>query len=174
MPFLILVLYGLIVLSQGLRAVWCVGQLAFSLGDMTAQLDTATVDQITDEFSAAPLLMAPLSAATVKMRIMSVTPMMSGGAHPSVIGAQVAWCQTTDSATLACPGSGNSLPALPSGVTFPLGMLTSATSSVIVSQASYTYHPNVPSFLSPTAGYAIDRVNFFTPRLSPTVDCPSC
>ena len=168
LPILMAILCGCVVGSQALEAVQKVSTICSDIADLTAQLQTATPSALSDEFSAADVMISPLPQGNLTIRISSVVPVMANG---QVTGAVTSWCQTS-SAAAPCPAKGSPVTRFQNGATFPTGMLTGPSSSVVVSEVGYTYAPPIATTL--TSGVDIYRVSFLVPRSSTEVSCPSC
>ena len=72
-PVLISMYFGLAEVCQGFMAQKRAGQAAAMVGDLVAQRDVITGDEIDDTFEIGDLIMKPFPSTTLMMRVSSVT-----------------------------------------------------------------------------------------------------
>lgn len=167
-PMLLAVVFGLIGFSQAFSAVQNVNAICSSVADLTAQVQSTTPAAIADEFQVAGYMLGSQPVANLSIRITSALPVMTNG---QVTGAVVGWCQASGAA-LACPAKGAPLASLQNGYHLPLGMMTTSSSSIIVTEVSYAFVSPVSTVLP--NGLNLYNVSFLSPRLSAQVTCAAC
>jgi Flp pilus assembly protein TadG len=121
-PIMLAMYFGLAELTLAMMAERRASHAASVVADLVAQSTQVNAAQVTDIFTVGGVILKPLPAAPLKMRITSVKADAAGS--PMVI-----WSQ------------GNGLTALAAGGTptgFPTGLLA-VGDSVIMAEAAYTY-----------------------------------
>jgi Flp pilus assembly protein TadG len=151
-PLMILLFFGLGELGQGLMAQRRTSHIASTIGDLSAQATTLHQSDITDIFSVANIMMAPLPTSTLKMRITSVTAGNDANKTP-----KVDWSKGQGLSDL---GTGTT-------VTVPVGLLTASGDSVIMAESTYTYASPVGVVLP--HGLNFSETFYFRPRKSTNV-----
>ncbi|WP_165923376.1 TadE/TadG family type IV pilus assembly protein [Bosea sp. BK604] len=154
MPVMLLVYFGVVEIAQGVMIDRKVSQLNRALADLTSQakgsLPTADRDNI---FEAAKSIMAPYTG-NPKMMIASIV------VDNSSI-AKVCWSEAKNTTALARGTT----------VTLPEG-LRIANSSVIMSQASYSFMPTVGYVLTGAVEIGGSKI-FMRPRVGKSGGSPS-
>ena len=130
-PALIACYFGLAEMCGALMAERKVSHIASAIGDLVAQGTTINTAGITDIWTVANTLMAPMPTTSLTLRVSSIT------ADPTTGKTSIAWTksQGTWSGTNASPSA-----TVPSGI-------VAAGGSVILSEASYTYTSPVSDFI---------------------------
>jgi len=154
-PALIACYFGLAEMCGALMAERKTSHIASAIGDLVAQGTTMTPSGMTDIWTVANTLMAPMPTASLSMRVTSIVA-------DSKDATTIAWTQALGSwsGVHATPD-----PAVPSGI-------VAANGSVILSEAAYTYTSPVSDFIPvPMSFY---EKFYLAPRQSTSVTCPTC
>lgn len=151
LPVMLLLFLGAVEMSQALTVNRRVVAVASSAADLTAQVKSVTCPEIADIFSAATSIMAPFPATGVRIVLTSV----------------IANAQNQTTVDWSRPNSGSGR-APGSTFTLPAG-LTQAGSSVIVSEVTYTYTPDVSVPFLSSASIPMSGTFYLRPRQSPKV-----
>jgi Flp pilus assembly protein TadG len=123
-PILILAYFGVAELCGAMLAQRKASHVASAIGDLTAQYSAPAPSDINNFFAAGQTIMSPSSTTTLKMRISLVTENAAGTA------ASVVWsCATSNWAVLA-----KTTPE-----TLPQANMITASQSVVMAEAQYTY-----------------------------------
>jgi len=129
-PVMIVILFGVIEISQLFTADRKVTRTTSTVADLVAQDDIITADEMTDIFTASGAIMQPYDTAGLQMRVSSVVMDDKGK-------VAVDWSESRNMSPRA-PGSVVSVPA---------GILQ-ANTSVIMAEVSYDYASTLGTFLS--------------------------
>jgi Flp pilus assembly pilin Flp len=160
MPFLLLLFFGLVDITDAVSYNRRITSVANSVGDLAAQNRTKIIKtDINDYFKAVDLIMKPKSAASVKVILYGFRKNAGGTA-----GEQV-W-KVDNGKGPAC----NKTPDLASMAT-----LMTAGNDLIVAQSCMDYTPVVTNFLGTiimgTTSMKIEQVITMRPRASARLDC---
>jgi Flp pilus assembly protein TadG len=160
-PFMILLYFGLVELCQALIAERKASHVASAVGDLVAQSESVTKatggsgpTSLVDIYSIGDSIMAPFATSTLQIRVTSVTADVNGV-------PKVDWSNGY---------GGFAALAKTSVVTLP--MTLSASDSIVMSEAKYTYNSPI--------GYVLPKVQTFSevfylrPRRSDKVTCSDC
>lgn len=158
MPFMLLLFFGLVDITDGVSTNRRITSVANSIGDMVAQSRKKVVKtEVDDVFKIADLIMKPKSDANVRVRVY--------GYKKNGTSATLKWVLDNGKGS-ACSRS----PDLTSIFT-----LMSTGNDVIVSQACTVYTPIVTSFLGEnimgSTSMKIEQIIAVRPRSSSTLDC---
>ena len=129
-PVMIIILFGVIEISQLFTADRKVTRTTSTVADLVAQDDVITADEMTDIFTASSAIMQPYDTAGLQMRVSSVVMDDKGK-------VAVDWSEGRNISPRA-PGSVVSVPA---------GILQTNT-SVIMAEVNYNYASTLGTFLS--------------------------
>jgi len=154
-PALIACYFGLAEMCGALMAERKTSHIASAIGDLVAQGTTMTPSGMTDIWTVANTLMAPMPTGSLKLRVTSIVADSKGA-------TTIAWTQSqgTWTGTNATPNA-----TVPSGI-------VAAGGSVILAEASYTYTSPVSDFI-PVPMSFYERF-YLAPRQSTSVTCPTC
>jgi Flp pilus assembly protein TadG len=158
MPFLLLLFFGLVDVTDAVSHNRRITSVANSIGDLAAQnRKTVTKDQIADYFKAAALIMKPDSDSNVRVRVY--------GYKKNGTNAELKWViDNGKGATCASSPNVASMPAL-----------MTQGNDLVVAQACMVYTPVVTSFLGTTimgtTSMKIEQIISMRPRASTTLDC---
>jgi hypothetical protein len=160
MPFLLLLFFGLVDVTDGVSYNRRITSVANSIGDLAAQNRTKILkSDITDYFKAVDLIMKPKSAGGVKVILYGFRKNAAGTA-----GEQV-W--KVDN------GKGPNCNKTPDLASMPA--LMTAGNDLIVAQSCMDYTPVVTEFLGTkilgTTTMKIEQVITMRPRASAKLDC---
>lgn len=156
-PLMVVMLFGAAELGQGLTASRRVSHADAALGDLVAQASTVTTSDLSDCFSAATDILAPLPTGPLKMRVTSLTGDSNGN-------PKVDW--SAGYGGLA-PYTKNAAPP----VSLPAGLITAQGDTIILSEAQYAYTSPIGYVLP--SGLSFNRSAYLRPRKG-TVTCPTC
>ena len=154
-PALIACYFGLAEMCGALMAERKTSHIASAIGDLVAQGTTITPSDLSDIWTVANTLMAPMPTASLSLRITSIVADSKDATTIAWTKSQGAW-----SGTYANPN-----PAVPSGI-------VAANGSVILSEAYYTYTSPVSDFI-PVPAHFYEKY-YLAPRQSTSVTCPTC
>lgn len=153
-PVMIAFYFGLAEFCQGYMAQKRMSHSASAVGDLVAQTDVVTKDQIADIFAMGAQTMKPFSATDLKLRVTSVTRNASGV-------AKVDWSQ----------GSGLTAMTKNATVTVPTGLIANGE-SLIMSEATYDYTSPVRYFMPNLTTFSSKL--YLRPRRVDFVGCSDC
>ena len=153
-PLMIAFYFGLAEFSQGYMAQKRASHTASAVGDLVAQTDTVTKDQLDDIIAVGALVMKPFKTTTLTTRISSVTKDANGV-------AKVDWSRA----------SGIAPRAKTSRVTVSDGVIDKG-SSLIMAETTYDYTSPV-RYLMPAAT-KFSTVFYLRPRRVDMVTCTDC
>lgn len=153
-PLMIGFYFGLAEFCQGYMSQKRLGHTASAVGDLVAQTDIVTKDQLDDMMALGALVMKPFDTTTLTTRVTSVTRDSKGV-------AKVDWSRANGIAPLATSAT----------VTVPADLIANGQ-SLIMSETTYDYTspikyllPNVTKFSS---------VFYLRPRRVEVVTCTDC
>jgi Flp pilus assembly protein TadG len=153
-PVLIMVFVGAVTVGSFANVARHVNTVAFTIGNLATQTQTLHDADITDIFAVGNVVIAPMDASRLTMRLTSIQAVsVNNGPITDVI-------QWSDGQNITAKTVGTT-------VTLPTGLLTTAGDSVVLGEATY-------AFVSPTTmmfpdGLTITKQFYFRPRNSPTV-----
>lgn len=150
-PVMITIYFGTVETTNAMTASRRVTSVAQTAADLTAQVATVSTADLTDIFAASTAILTPFPTS-VKITITSVVASASNASSTTV-----AWSKTYGGATARATNS---------SVTLPSG-LTTAGSSVIMVEVSYTYTSPIGTFI--TGPITMSEIAYLRPRRSPTV-----
>lgn len=153
-PLMIALYFGLAEFCQGYMAQKRLGHTASAVGDLVAQTDAVSPDQLTDVIGIGSLIMKPFSTDSLTIRISSVTRDASGV-------AKIDWSQA-DGVEPRLPGS---------NVTVPADLIANGQ-SLVMAEATYIYASPV-QYLMPAAT-TFSSAFYLRPRRVEKVLCPDC
>jgi len=151
-PVMIVILFGVIEISQLFTADRKVTRTTSTVADLVAQDDIITADEMTDIFTASGAIMQPYDTAGLQMRVSSVVMDDKGK-------VAVDWSEGSNISPRA-PGSVVSVPA---------GILQTNT-SVIMAEVNYNYASTLGTFLS--APLKLGETFYLRPRRALKVKGP--
>jgi len=148
LPFLMVLYMGTVELSQAISADRRVGIVAGSVGDLVAQSeDVVALATLNDYFAASAILMAPYDDTALKQTVSSVFIDVTGT-------TTVIWSQGYNGAVAHAVNSSYDLPTAFKNI--------AQGSTVIVSEAEYTYQPLMGYFFEEP--FTFYREYFYMPR----------
>lgn len=156
LPVMLTLFLGSVEMSTALTVNRRVVSVASSAADLTAQVKTVNCPDITDIFNAASSILAPYSITPLRIVLSSIKA-------DATNQTKIAWSKANS-------GSGRSVG---SNFAVPAG-LTQAGSSVILSEVTYTYTPDVSVPFLSAATIPMTGTFYLRPRQSPEVTstCP--
>ena len=163
-PVFILMFFGMAELGQGLIASRRVTHACSALGDLVAQASILHNADEQDAFSAASDIMTPMSTASLKLRVTSITGVSQGNGS----GNNGTNCNPTGKVKPIVDWSdgNNGWSGYTAGVavpvTLPAGLICNAGDTIILSEASYNYTSPV-GYVLPN-GLAFTRSSYLRPR----------
>lgn len=160
-PVLVMIYFGLAVLTEGLMASRKVSSVASTIGDITAQGASTSPTQLADVFSVGQQLMQPFpTTGVLTMRVSSVTV-------DSKNVPRVDW-SSGQGMTALVKGAAVTLP-LASGGTTPF---IAAGQSIIMAEAKYQFSSPVAQYLPQTS--TLGDTLYMAPRQGTQVACTGC
>lgn len=158
-PVLILLYLGMAELTLGMMASRRVSHLAATIGDLAAQSQTLTPDNITDLWAIGSNMLDPFptDGTSLRMRVTSVT--MSSDKTPK---AKVDWSQSKNTSKYK---KGDELPAITTDQ-------ISANESLILTEVEYSYDSPLGNFIK--TGTVFKETYTHHPRNGAMVACPLC
>jgi len=153
-PVMIAFYFGLAEFCQGYMSQKRLGHTASAVGDLVAQTDTVTKDQLDDIIAIGDLMMKPFDATTLTTRITSVTRNSSGV-------AKVDWSRS----------KGITARVTGSTVTVPADVIANGE-SLIMAETTYDYASPI-KYLMP-AVTKFSNVFYLRPRRVEMVSCSDC
>jgi Flp pilus assembly protein TadG len=158
MPFLLLLFFGLVDVTDAVSHNRRITSVANSIGDLAAQNRKSILKtQIDDYFKAASLIMKPDSDSDVRVRVY--------GYRKNGASAELKW--VIDNGKGAACSKSPDLASMPA--------LMTQGNDLVVSQACMVYNPVVTSFLGTvimgTTSMKIEQIISMRPRASTTLDC---
>lgn len=151
-PVMITLYFGTVETTNALTASRRVTNVAQTAADLTAQATSVSTSDINDIFAASTAILTPFSTSAVKIVITSVVASPS-----SATTTTVAWSKAY---------GGGTARATNASVTLPTG-LTTAGSSVIMVEVTYTYTSPVGTFI--TGPITMTEKAYLKPRRSTSV-----
>ncbi|HEX7775688.1 MAG TPA: TadE/TadG family type IV pilus assembly protein [Parvibaculum sp.] len=151
-PVMITLYFGTVETTNALTAARRVTNVAETAADLTAQSASVSSSDINDIFAASTAILTPFSTSAVKIVISSVVASSSNASSTTV-----AWSKAYGGATARANNS---------SVTLPTG-LTTAGSSVIMVEVTYTYTSPIGTFI--TGPITMSEVAYLKPRRSTSV-----
>ncbi|MCE9650595.1 MAG: pilus assembly protein [Parvibaculum sp.] len=148
-PVMITIYFGTIETTNAMTAARRVTNVAQTAADLTAQAASVSTSDINDIFAASVAILTPFPTSPVKITITSIVASSS-----SATTLSVAWSKTYNGATARTAA------VLPSG-------LTTAGSSVIMVEVTYTYTSPIATFI--TGPIVMKETAYLKPRRSVTV-----
>jgi Flp pilus assembly protein TadG len=149
LPLMVTLYLGAVELSQGIGADRKVTITARTVADLVSQVTSVSNADMTNSLNAASAVIAPFSAAQLKVVVSSITIDAQGK-------ATIAWSDTLNG-TARSKGSTVTLPAA----------LASPTSSLIWSEVQYNYTPVIGYVI--TGSLNLKDQIYMRPRMSDTV-----
>jgi Flp pilus assembly protein TadG len=153
-PVMILLYCGLAELTQAVIAERKANHVASAVGDLVTQANSVTATDLSDIFSVGSTIMSPFPAASLQMRLTSIT------ADPNDT-PRVDWSHSSGSMTPYAVGT---------PMTVPISLAVGE--SVVMSESNYQY-VSVLQYLLPNALNYTERY-YLRPRKSDTVTCTGC
>jgi Flp pilus assembly protein TadG len=158
MPFLLLLFFGLVDVTDAVSHNRRITSVANSIGDLVAQNRKSVLKtSIDDYFKAAGLIMKPDSDSNVRVRVY--------GYRKNGAAAELKWVIDN--------GKGAACASSPNVATMPT--LMTQGNDLVVAQACMVYTPVVTSFLGTTimgtTSMKIEQIISMRPRSSTTLDC---
>ncbi len=153
-PVMILLYCGVAELGQALVADAKTSHVASAVGDLVAQTDTVSTNDLSDIFSIGTTIMSPFPTATLQMRVTSVTANAAGK-------PLVDWSRGYGGYTALAANS---------AVTVPMAL--AAGDSLIMTQSQYQY-TSVIRYILPHA-LTYNAAFYLRPRRSDKVTCTGC
>lgn len=153
-PLMIAFYFGLAEFCQGYMAQKRLSHTASAVGDLVAQTDAVTRDQLDDIIGIGGLIMKPFSAATLTTRISSVTRNASGV-------AKIDWSR----------GNGVAARTPGSNVTVPADLIANGE-SLVMAETTYVYTSPI-KYLMPAAT-TFSSAFYLRPRRVEKVTCSDC
>jgi len=150
-PALIACYFGLAEMCGALLAERKASHIAAAIGDLVTQTTTIHDSDMTDIWTVATTLMAPLSTSSLNMRVTSIVADASDKTTIAWTNSQGTWSPTI--------AAGQSI-TVPSGI-------VAANGSVVRSEASYTYTSPVSDFIP--VPLTFNEVFYMAPRQSTSV-----
>jgi len=150
-PALIACYFGLAEMCGALLAERKTSHIASAVGDLVAQATTIHDSDMTDIWTVSNTLMAPMSTASLNLRVTSIVADANDNTTVAWTNSQGSWAQALT--------VGQALP-VPAGV-------VAAGGSVIKSEASYTYTSPVSDFIP--LPLTFNEVFYLAPRQSTAV-----
>jgi len=148
-PLMLTLYFGTLETSDALTASRRVTNVAQTAADLVAQVTTVSSSDLTDIFAASTAILTPFDTSAVKITISSVVADSSNK-------TTVAWSSTYNGTARITN----------SAVTLPTG-LTSANTSVIMAEVTYTYTSPIATFI--TGPIVMTETAYLRPRRSVTV-----
>tara|TARA_R110000824_G_scaffold118960_14_gene272257 strand:- start:391990 stop:392574 length:585 start_codon:yes stop_codon:yes gene_type:complete len=148
-PVMLTLYFGTLETTNAMTAARRVTNVAQSAADLTAQAASLTNSDVNDIFAASSAILAPFPTNVVKITISSVVANASNASN-----TKVSWSKGYGGAS---PRSTNSSVTLPTG-------LTTAGSSVVMVEVTYTYTSPIASFI--TGPITMSEVAYLKPRRS--------
>lgn len=153
LPMMLVLLFGLIEISNGVAADRKVTLTARALSDLVSQAVTVTDTDLSESFAASKGVMYPFDSSTIKSVISEVKIDGSGN-------ATIAWSKANGNASARPQNSSVTIPA----------SLAVPNTYLIWSEINYQYKPMLPmdfmKWLIPTSGIALSEQFFTRPRQS--------
>jgi Flp pilus assembly protein TadG len=158
-PVLILLYLGMAELTLGLMASRRVAHLAATIGDLAAQSQSLTPDNITDLWAIGSNMLAPFSTdgTSLRMRVTSVT--MSTDKSPV---AKVDWSQSKNTSKYV---KGDQIKTITTDQ-------IAAGESLILTEVEYSYDSPLGNFIK--TGTVFKETYTHHPRNGAVVTCPLC
>ena len=153
-PLMIGFYFGLAEFCQGYMAQKRLGHTASAVGDLVAQTDAVTKDQLDDIIAIGGLIMKPFSSTSLTTRISSVTRDANGV-------AKIDWSRGSG-VTAYTPGATVTVPA----------DLIAKDQSLVMAETTYVYASPI-KYLMPAAT-TFSSVFYLRPRRVEKVDCSNC
>lgn len=151
-PLLIVLFLGLVEFSQALAVQRKVSNAAATIADLIAQMPKVTVADLNNIAKVAETLLQPYSAQELALVVTSVEADTDN--RRTIVGWSFA--------------RGSGAAARPKGASYGLPRgLTEASSSVIMTEASYSFRPTMAYFLTGTI--RLTGIGYFRPRASRVV-----
>jgi Flp pilus assembly protein TadG len=148
-PVMLTLYFGTLETTNAMTAARRVTNVAQSAADLTAQAASLSTSDINDIFAASSAILAPFPTNAVKITISSVVANAS-----SATNTKVSWSKAYGGASARSTNS---------SVTLPTG-LTTAGSSVIMVEVTYTYTSPIATFI--TGPITMREVAYLKPRRS--------
>jgi Flp pilus assembly protein TadG len=156
-PVLLLLYLGMSELTLAMMASRRTSHLGATIGDLAAQSDTLTPDNISDMWQIGNSIMAPFDTGTnLRIRVSSVT-MNAAGTQ-----ALVDWSQATNEAEYVAGVQ----------ITSITTTQIAANESLILTEVEYDYDSPVGDFF--ISGTTFTDTYYHHPRNGSTVTCPLC
>ena len=166
-PLMILLYVGLAQLSSAIIASRHTSHASSSLGDLVSQCSNISDSDLTNIFSAAADIMAPLNVNILSSKVTSVEVIDNSQT------TQAQWSKVNNGSD---PAETSLTPySLNAAVTLPANLVANKGDSVIVAETYYTYNFGVSPFLAKFTGNAsvnifkFDDLSYFKPRKSSLV-----
>lgn len=153
-PIMIALYFGLTEFCQGYMAQKRVAHTASAVGDLVAQTDVVTKDQLDDIIGIGGLIMKPFDATSLTIRISSVT-------RDANDVAKVDWSRASGVTPLAKGAT----------VTVPEGVIAKGE-SLVMAETTYDYRSPIQYVLPAVTKFS--RVFYLRPRRVEVVTCTDC
>ena len=153
-PIMIAFYFGLTEFCQGYMAQKRLGHTASAVGDLVAQTDTVTKDQLDDIIGIGGMIMKPFDTTSLTTRITSVTRDASGV-------AKVDWSRANGVTPLAKGAT----------VTVPADLIANGQ-SLVMAETTYDYKSPVQYLMPKVTKFS--RVFYLRPRRAEVVICTNC
>ena len=151
-PVMLTIYFGTVETTNALTAARRVTNVTQTAADLTAQVTTVATSDLNDIFAASTAILTPFPTTGLKVTISSITASASNASTTTV-----AWSKAYGGGTARSTNS---------SVTLPAG-LTTAGSSIIMVETTYTYNSPVAEFI--TGPITMTEVAYLKPRRSVSV-----
>lgn len=151
-PVMITIYFGTVETTNAMTAARRVTNVTQTAADLTAQVAAVTTSDLNDIFAASTAILTPFPTTGLKVTISSITASASNANTTTV-----AWSKAYGGGTSRSTNS---------SVTLPAG-LTTAGSSIIMVETTYTYNSPIASFI--TGPITMKEVAYLKPRRSVSV-----
>ncbi len=160
-PLLLVFYMGSVEIGRGINVNKKVGRVAATIGDLVAQEDDVTRDQIREILEVGQLIMEPYASNSLKIEVVAIQ--MSN--EPSPV-ARVAWSQKLDNGGFGTPYPKDALIAdVPNELKTPDAFVIRVTTE-------YTYTPAMVWVLRSRGGLINMGERYYNrPRVNPKIEC---
>jgi Flp pilus assembly protein TadG len=155
LPILVMIFVGMIEFCDAFTAKRRVQSVASATAELVARAQSVTTDDLADIASVGAQLMQPFSSSGLTLKISSVAE-----DNQNKITEQWNCTWSSISTTPSCAKTGAAYAGIPAGI-------LTASESVIVGQATYTFKPAIGQFL--LSGVTFTSASYFRPRLTSSV-----
>ncbi len=157
LPILLMIFVGMVEFSQAFTAKRRVASVAITTADLVAQAASVTTSNLNDIVSISNALLAPLSVKTLTVTVTSVGLDANNNAATLWI---CTWSKI--GAAPSCTVSAQGCTATGAAYSLPKGLTLQPGNSLIVTNATYKYNPQIAKFLM--GGVTFNSASYFKPR----------